>query len=188
MSKQNRKPNGFRPAPIMPRNGAQAARPSAPARPAEPTKHQLDAMQSMAVRLMVAREAVKAKNAFIAKLQANNGKRAKQDAERIGALEVENADLTQQLMQTLINVENADNARLAAEFKLPAGAVNYKQDADGSFFYEEAAAPPIPQVPDQAPVETPEERRTMLMAELAELDADGPDADVTEVPSQDAKA
>ena len=142
MSKQSRERQRPFQAPA-PMNGSRiAAAPSAPAapfaqaKPPETARRTLTAMQSMAVRLMVAREAVKAKNGFIAKLQAAHGKRAQQDAQRIADLESEVSDLTQQLMQTLNNLENADNTRLTQEFDLPPGQISYQQDADGNFFYE----------------------------------------------------
>jgi len=174
------------PAPVVrhqPGNGA-----SVPL--SDPDRKKLDVMQSMAVRLLSAREVVQSKNAFIAKQQAAYGERSRQDALRIAQLTAEVSDLTQQLMQTLNNAEGADNARLSREFALPNGAVSYSQEPDGCYSY--STAPPAPaSAPPAAPVQAPDAnaaRREALLAELANMDTDGPDVDASEVPAQAAKA
>ena len=133
-----------------------------------PGRTTLNREQTMGVKLMSAREVIKSKNIFIARLQQKHGARAAEDAKRIGDLEVEVTDLTNQLMQSMIDAEGAQNAALSKELGLPEGAVEYKLDGDGNFYYEPVAGA-APPAPEPEPELTPAERREALLAELDQL-------------------
>jgi len=178
-------------------NGAPAGRRQGPAsRSGE--KHvrrvKLTETQTLGVRLLNARELIQNKNVLIAKQQIAHGNKAQADAQRIKDLEAEVSDLTNQLMGAWNRAEKAENANLTQALELPPGEVEYKLDADGLYYYEvheDGSGEPGPgktPVPDPAPEElgddeeegddedepeeTPAEKRSRLMAELAGLDAD----------------
>jgi hypothetical protein len=126
-------------------NGAKAA----PPQPTGPQRVDLNAEQTIGVQLMSAREVIKQKNVFIARLQQKASKRAKEDSTRIADLEQEVTDLTDQLMQAWINAESVQNADLTTQLGLPQGTVNYQLGENGRYFYEQEApaAPDLKVVP-----------------------------------------
>ncbi len=106
------------------------------ATPKAPKKIKLSKVQTMAVQLMSARERLKERNVLIAKARIREGNKAAADSKRISELEIENADLTDQLMGAWNRAEEAENTLLCKEQGLPVGTVNYTKDEDGLFSYE----------------------------------------------------
>lgn len=96
----------------------------------------LNALQTMGVKLMQAREIVTTKNRHIAQVQAVHSRRAQADAQRIRELEAENAELAAQLMNALNRAEEAENEALGRQLGLPQGKLSFKVGDDGHYFYE----------------------------------------------------
>jgi len=128
---RSRKPGPKRPA------GPKPATPKAPA-----GRAQLSLEQTLGVQLMSARQAIKAKNVFIAESQLARATAAQADAKRIQELELELAAQTNQLMGALNRAEDAENHLLHQRLGLPEGEVAYSMGADGLYSYEVKAPKP----------------------------------------------
>jgi len=156
--------------PATPANGSE--------QPGAKKKVKLTKEQGLAVQLLKAREIVRARNVQIAKMRIREGK-------KVAELEVENADLTNNMMGSWNREEQGANDALVAEYGLPAGSVEYKLDENGCYYYEAEEGAQAPEDPADVSEETAEEKRGRLEAELAALEEILPDE--AEVAGPEAK-